>query len=112
MLESAEVAAGLQFSFMEAPAERVQETFYSEYYSSCFEAWKEQFAEIYKDYNAKIAPVINSPICGHEYADENVTRTVFENGYEIYVNYGYADFTTPSGKIIPERDYRVMKVED
>ena len=112
ILESAEVAAGLNFSFMEASPKRIQETFYSEYYASCFDEWKEQFVEVYKDYNSKIAPVINSPICGHEYVGENVTRTVFENGYEIYVNFGYADFTTPSGKIIPERDYRVLKVED
>ena len=112
ILESAEVAAGLNFSFMEASPRRIQETFYSEYYASCFDEWKNQFADIYKDYNSKIAPVVNSPICGHEYLAENVTRTVFENGYEIYVNFGYADFTTPSGTIIPERDYRVLKVED
>ena len=112
ILESAEVAAGLNFSFMEASPRRIQETFYSEYYASCFDEWKEQLADIYKGYNSKIAPVVNSPICGHEYVGENVTRTVFENGYEIYVNFGYADFTTPSGKVIPERDYRVLKVED
>ena len=112
ILESAEVAAGLNFAFMEASPKKIQETFYSEYFSSCFDEWKEQFADIYKDYNSKIAPVINSPICGHEYVSEHVTRTVFENGYEIYVNFGYADFTTASGKFIPERDYRVLKVED
>lgn len=112
ILESAEVAAGLNFSFMEASPKRIQETFYSEYYASCFDEWKEQLADIYKDYNSKIAPVVNSPICGHEYVGENVTRTVFENGYEIYVNFGYADFTTPWGTSIPERDYKVLKVED
>lgn len=112
ILESAEVAAGLNFSFMEASPRRIQETFYSEYYASCFDEWKNQFADVYKDYNSKIAPVVNSPICGHEYVGENVTRTVFENGYEIYVNFGYADYTTPWGTIIPERDYRVLKVED
>ena len=112
ILESAEVAAGLNFSFMEAPAEKIQETYYTEYYSSNFDAWKPKFAAIYEEYNSKLAPVMNSPIIGHEYVGEKVTKTTFENGYEIYVNFGYANYMTPSGKFIPGRDYRVMKVED
>ena len=112
ILESAEVAAGLQFSFMEAGAERIQETFYSEYYASCFDDWKDKFVDVYTEYNSKLAPVINSPISGHEYVAENVTKTTFENGYEVYVNFGYANYTSPSGKFIPERSYRIMKVED
>jgi hypothetical protein len=59
-----------------------------------------------------MAPVINSVITNHEYLDENVTKTTFENGYEVYVNFGYANYMTPSGKFIPGRDYRIMKVED
>ena len=112
ILESAEVAAGLYFSFMKAPSEKIQETYYTDYYSSNFDAWKSKFADIYRDYNSKLAPVMNSPICGHEYVGENVTKTTFENGYEIYVNFGYANYMTPSGKFIPGRDYRVVKVED
>jgi hypothetical protein len=112
ILESAEAGAGLNFSFMEASPERLQETYYTEYYASNFDTWKERFVDIYKEYNSKMAPVMNSPIVGHELVDENVTKTVFENGYVVYVNYNYGNYITPSGKFIPERDYRVMKVED
>ena len=112
ILESAEVAAGLQFSFMEASPRKIQETFYSEYYASCFDDWKNKFVELYSEYNSKLAPVINSTITGHEYVGENVTKTTFENGYEVYVNFSYANYTSPSGKFIPERSYRIMKVED
>ena len=112
ILESAEAGAGLNFSFMEASPERLQETYYTEYYASNFDTWKERFVDIYKEYNSKMAPVMNSPIVGHELVDENVTKTVFENGYVVYVNYSYGNYITPSGKFIPERDYRVMKVED
>ena len=59
-----------------------------------------------------MAPVMNSPIKDHVIVDENVTKTVFENGYVVYVNFSYANYVTPSGKFIPERDYRIMKVED
>ena len=112
MLESAEVAAGLQFTFMNAAPSKLAETYYSEYYSCCFDEWKQKFAELYNDYNSKMAVVMNSPISGHEYLDNFVTKTSFENGYEVYVNFGYEDFTTCSGKIISGRTYNVMKVED
>ncbi len=112
ILESAEVAAGLQFSFMNADSDKLQETYYTEYYSSCFDSWKNKFKDIYNDYNSKMAPVMNSPISGHEYVSENVTKTSFENGYDVYVNFSYADYTTPAGKIIPRRDYCIMKVEE
>ena len=112
ILESAEVAAGLNFSFMEATSDKLQETNYSEYYSSCFDAWKDKFVEIYDEYNSKMSPVINSAIVGHEFVGENVTKTTFENGYEVYVNFSYANYMTPSGKFIPGRDYRIVKVED
>ena len=112
ILESAEAGAGLQFSFMKSDSERLQETYYTEYYASNFDAWKEKFAEIYNEYNTKMAPVMNSPIVGHEFVGENVTKTTFENGYVVYVNFSYANYITPSGKFIPEREYRVMKVED
>lgn len=112
LLESAEVAAGLQFSFMEADSGKIQETFYTEYYSSNFDAWKEKFMDIYREYNSNLSPVVNSAISGHSYVDENVTKTTFENGYAVYVNYSYVNYTTPSGKIIPGRSYSVMKVED
>ena len=112
ILESAEAGAGLQFSFMNSSSERLQETNYTEYYASKFDAWKDKFVEIYNEYNSKMAPVMNSPIKDHVIVDENVTKTVFENGYVVYVNFSYANYVTPSGKFIPERDYRIMKVED
>lgn len=112
ILESAEVAAGLNFSFMQADSKKLQETYYTEFYSSNYDAWKNKFVKLYEEYNSNMAPVINSAITNHEYIDENVTRTTFENGYEVYVNFGYANYITPSGKFIPGRDYRIMKVED
>ena len=87
-------------------------TNYTEYYSSCFDSWKDQLVQIYTDYNSKLAPVVNSLITDHSYVSDNVTKTTFENGYVVYVNFGYSSYTTPSGIYIPERDYRVMKVED
>ena len=112
ILESAEAGAGLQFTFMKASERDLQETSYTEYYASNFDEWKEKLSDVYKEYNSKMAPVMNSLIKDHEYVSPNVSKTTYENGYVVYVNFSYANYITPSGKFIPERDYRVMKVED
>lgn len=112
ILESAEAGAGLMFTFMEEKEAALHETDYTEFYSSNFDGCKEKFSNIYEKYNNQLGKVSNSLIIDHAYLSEQVTKTVFDNGYEVYVNYGYKMFTTPDGKQIPERDYRVVKVED
>ncbi len=112
ILESAETAAGLYYTFMEASSMKLQETFYTEYYSSHFDSWKDQFQDSYERYNKELGVVANSLIVDHEYVTEQVAKTTFDNGYVVYVNFGYKSYRTPSGKNIPERDYRILKVED
>ena len=112
ILESAETAAGLYYTFMQASPMKLQETFYSEYYSSCFDSWKGQFETSYERYNKELSPVADSLIVDHEYMTNQVTKTTFENGYAVYVNFGYEPYITPSGTIIPERDYKLLKVEN
>jgi hypothetical protein len=97
---------------MQAPATKLQETNYTEYYSSNFDSWKEEFEESYKHYNKELSVVANSLIVDHEYVSDQVSKTTFDNGYEVYVNFGYSSYWTPSGKHVPERDYRVLAVED
>ena len=112
ILESAETAAGLYYTFMEASAMKLQETYYTEYYSSHYDSWKDQFQDSYDRYNKELGVVSNSLIVDHEYVADQVAKTTFDNGYVVYVNFGYKSYRTPSGKNIPERDYRVLKVED
>ena len=100
------------YTFMQAPASKLHETNYTEYYSSNFDAWKAQFKETYKKYNEEISKVTNSLIVNHEYVDEQVTKTTFDNGYAVYVNFGYQSYITSSGEYVPERDYRLVKAED
>ena len=112
ILESAETAAGLYYTFMEASSKKLQETYYTEYYSSCFDSWKEQFEDSYERYNKELAKVSNSLITNHEYVSDQVTKTTFENGYAVYVNFGYKSYRTVTGKNIPERDYRILRAEE
>ena len=97
---------------MNASPKKLQETNYTEYYSSCYDSWKDNFEDSYKRYNKELSVVANSLIMDYEYVSDQVTKTTFDNGYVIYVNFGYTGYKTPSGKYIPDRDYKLLKVEE
>ncbi|MCQ2573623.1 MAG: DUF5696 domain-containing protein [Treponema sp.] len=107
ILEAAESGAGLSFTFMGAKEKALSETNYSEYFGANFENWEERFAEVYADYNSKLGKVVDSKIDDHKFLSDVVTVTSYENGYQVYVNFGYTDFTTTDGVVIPARDYKV-----
>jgi len=109
VLEAAETGAGLFFTVMHDSEKKLQETSYTEYYAACFASWKDQINDIYSRYNKEIGVVSNSCISNHEYLTEKVTKTSFDNGYDIYVNFGYVDYVAADGTKIPARDYKVLK---
>ena len=112
ILESAESGAGLYFSFMEESEKALQETLYTEYYAACFDTWKDKFEKIYKRYDSELGPVKNSVIIDHDFLEDDVTVTTYDNNYQVFVNFGYVDYTDDDGLYIPARDYKVLKVED
>ena len=107
ILEAAESGSALFFTFMNASEKKLQDTFYTEYYASNFDNWEERLEEVYSEYNSKLGNVVSSRIDDHKYLSNAVTCTTFENGYKVYVNFGYTDFTTEGGLLIPSRDYKV-----
>jgi hypothetical protein len=111
ILEAAESGAGLYFVFMKESEKILQETYYTEYYSACFDDWKDRFVSMYKEYDNKMMPVMNSTISNHEYLNNQVSCTSYDNGYKVFVNFGYVDYTTESGVLVPARDYIVMVEE-
>ena len=112
VLESAQSAAGLYFTFMQASERAVQETSFTQYYSANFDAWKDEFVSLYRDYNARLGSLAGALITDFWYESKDVSVTVFENGYAVVVNFGHKDYTAASGTRVPARDYIVLKVED
>ena len=112
ILESAECGAGLYFVFMNEKEKALQETNYTEYYAACFDTWKDKLNEIYKKYDKELGAVKNSLIVDHEFITDDVTVTTYDNGYKVYVNFGYVDCNVNSELKIPARQYKVQKVED
>lgn len=109
ILESAETAASLYFTFIEESERKLQETYYTEYYAACFDTWKDKLETIYKEYDKNLSCVKNATISDHKYLNDTVTLTSFDNGNKVYVNYGYVDYVTDSGIKIPARQYKVQQ---
>ena len=107
ILEAAESGAALYFTFMHDSEKRLQETNYTEYYASNFDNWEAKLNQIYDEYNKNMADVMDCKIADHQYISNTVTETVFDNGKKVIVNFGYTDFTTESGLVVPARDYKV-----
>lgn len=108
LLESAECGAGLFFVFMGETEKAIQETDFTEYYSACFDSWKDNLSKVYKEYDNNMGKVKNSLISNHEYLTDSVTVTSYENGYKVYVNFGYLDYSDEKVSV-PARQYKVVK---
>lgn len=109
LLLSAEYGAGLSFTLMEETAFALQKTLYTEYFGAGYDAWHEKMLEIYTRYNAQLGHIFNQEMTGHEWLADKVSCTVYEDGTKVYVNYGYQDYTTKEGDIIPARDYKTVR---
>jgi hypothetical protein len=106
LLECAEYGAGLNFTFMAENTKILQESDYSCYTSSGYEFWKKEVLEMITRYQTEMAGLNRQRITAHERLSEEVTRTTYEDGTEVYVNYSGSDYSA-GGIKIPARDYAV-----
>lgn len=109
LLKSAEYGAGLAFTLMDESAFSLQNTLYSRYFGAEYSSWHDRLVEIYERYNRELGHVFNQEMVNHEYMDDSLTCTTYEDGTRVYVNYGYEDKFTDEGKLVPARDYIVVK---
>ncbi len=110
LLKSAEFGAGLSFTFMKCAPERIQETFYYEYFGAAFDLWKEKAAGIYKRFKNDFGGLYNKKMIRHTVDENNVRITEYEDGTKVYVNYNYKDLES-DGIRVPARDYVVKRGE-
>ena len=108
ILYAAEYGAGLSFTFMKESAFTLQKTLYTMYYGSDFSEWEEEFRTIYDRFNAELGHVYNQEIADHVILENDVRKTVYEDGTKVYVNYGYYDRKV-DGVTVPARDYLVVR---
>ena len=109
LLKSAEYGAGLAFTLMDESPFTLQNTLYTQYFGAEYSSWHDALVEIYTRYNNELGHVFNQEMVNHEYLDNKFTCTTYEDGTKVYVNYAYEDKYTFDGKIVPARDYIVVR---
>ena len=108
LLACAEYGAGLDFTFMYEDTKVLQDTVYSGYYGSSYQAWKQDMLDMSTRYQREMAGLNSLRIVGHEYLTSEVTRTVYEDGTSVLVNYSNSDYAE-NGYEVPARDYAVVR---
>ena len=105
-LKTVEVGGQLQYSwYYEKPENLIytREDYYGMDYSSTIDDAK-AYAKKYSSLYEKIA---GKAIVDHEYIQKKLTKTVYENGITVYVNYSKKDVTV-DGKTVAALDYTVI----
>ena len=108
LLECAEYGAGLNFTFMARDTRVLQESSYSCYTSSGYENWKAQIIPMIQRYQKEMSGLNRHKIVGHEWINEDVVVTTYDDGSQVYVNYGREDFRMEQLNI-SARDYYVER---
>lgn len=109
LLKSAEYGAGLAFTVMEENPFTLQNTLYTQYFGSEYVACKDSMYDTYNRYNDELGHVFSQEMTDHEFLNNDVTCTTYEDGTKVYVNYSYSDFTAVDGTVVPARDYAVTR---
>lgn len=109
LLVSAEYGAGLSFTLMEEDSFILQKTLYTQYYGAAYNSWHDKMVEIYTKYNKELGHVFNQEIVDHERLANGLACTTYADGTKVYVNYSYENLKTPSGVVVPARDYKAVR---
>lgn len=107
LLKSAESGAGLYYQWIYEDNAVLKETEYDDLYSVNYANWIDQATQDYERLQQAMSGLENQHIIGHERKGD-VTCTVYEDGSQVYVNYGEKQVQI-DGVVIPAKDYVVRK---
>ena len=88
-------------------AEKLINTDYSELFSSAYSAWKDEIMETYTMLEDALSAVRNEEMISHEKVAEDVYRTGYANGVNIYVNYNDVAISV-DGVELEAQSYKVV----
>lgn len=106
LLRCAEYGAGLNFTFFSDSARIVQDSYHTGFYGAGYDEWSDKAIEMINQYQQDMAGLNNQPIVGHQALAKDVTVTRYEDGTEVYVNYGSLPYTG-DGVTVPAMSYCV-----
>ncbi|NCU25230.1 hypothetical protein EOM86_00745 [Candidatus Nomurabacteria bacterium] len=106
-LKTIEYGSAPHFTWMYAENKELKKID-THYYSVYYGEWLNQACEMYKDMNEALSEAVDKRITGHEKILPGVSKTVYENGTVIYVNYNDVPVSTDS-ETIGARDYFIKE---
>ncbi len=108
LLKSVESGAGLYYKWIYGDNSLLKETDYDYLYSVHYGAWLQTAAEDYRSVAQALDGLENQLIVRHDKLEEKVSRTVYEDGTTVYVNYR-TEPVSCDGVTIDARGFLVRK---
>nr|AHF26077.1 hypothetical protein [uncultured bacterium Contigcl_1764b] len=110
LLECAEYGAGLNFTFMKADTEILQDTMYSSYTAGGYDRWKDEVIPMILRYQQEMKGLNRQQIVRHDQLSDEVSVTEYQDGTKVYVNYSDNVYKNKRYDVsIPARDYVVER---
>ena len=92
------------FTFGYADSSVIMNTDYTEYYSFCFEDWKEDAVELYNAYSEAMGKVRGKSIISHKILKNGICELKYEDGTVFYINDTEKKISF-DGKVVEAKSY-------
>jgi len=99
VLRSVETGSGIHFVWTYNDNSILKDTAFTNYYSVNYLDWIDKAAQTYDDVNKVLKEVTNQAIVKHEQLQDDLYRTIYENGISIIVNYSNSEVEFEGKKI-------------
>lgn len=106
LLSAAQTGSDIYGVFTIDNSEELNDSPYEELYSTDYAYYKELLSEKLASYQRDFKATAGKRITGFEYLSKDVTKTVFENGIAVYVNFAATEKTVEGVKL-PAEGYLV-----
>lgn len=110
LLKSVETGASPYFKWIYEDNALLKETAFEHLYSVHYKAWLEDASQLYQRADEALSGVVDQVMTEHRKLQDNVYKTTYANGTEVYVNYGRQKVET-DGVTIPPKDFIAVKGE-
>ncbi|MEF2243708.1 DUF5696 domain-containing protein [Paenibacillus sp. IITD108] len=110
VLKALESGSNVYYSWITQSASVLKDTEFSYLYAHDYRNWLDEAVQSYKEVNDVLRQVRGQRIIAHEKISERLYKTEFEQGVQIWVNYGDTAVTV-DGVTIEACDYVVRKVK-
>lgn len=107
VLKSAECGMGMYYKWIEADNSVVVDTFFDELYSVNSDTWFDTAADEYRELSQACRGLGDKRITGHELLGNGVTKTTFEDGSVMAVNFGRSEATVDGVRVGAESFVRL-----